>query len=411
MNHRLKKVIGILAAVFAVSSLLCAISVAAAMSAVSAKAREREAYTPAWSFEMREGMSLSLDMYAADTIVEPYDGAAIEIAFDGTRPSTNKELPSIEAKVLNGTVVVRELYPGLRGGINFDLFMLSGSSAMQGTLTVRVPKGAALAGVDIAAYSGGIQVGEISMASLKLKSNSGLVAASGVKVSDALDAENYSGNIMIADVTCKTARVKATSGGIAVTGLESDALTSETYSGRQSISKANIRQRIAADTTAGAIALIDCQSNAVSVASYSGDVSMQNVRSEAHTVLKSTSGTVGAIDCGLGAVSLETYSGNASLDRVRMASLNAKTTSGSVSVNLTGAAGMLIETYSSNVTVSVDKGEGFSYAFTTYSGGASVEDGSGGPALTGGAMNGSIGGGGSVITVKTTSGNFKLAAR
>lgn len=429
-------------------ALLCAGILALFLSQGAADAPE--AYRGQWQLDMEaeSRQHLILEMSAVNVVVEAYDGRMLEIVLEATRsPSSSGELPEVTVEFTEEIISIAETYP-MQGKLPFFGDWTSGE--LQGTLTLRIPRGQTLAELAIQSFSGEVLVDGVNAAALyvsvssggisardcaieygaALETFSGMLEATGIEAeslhlasssggirvhrvhtSDFCIAESFAGDLDILEVESGALELGSSSGGIALETAWAASAAMNTFSGPVFVQGLAVENGVIITTSSGQIALQSLTAQSLETQQFSGALDFADVRLSDNAGMTSSSGSLKGVGLTAGAVEMETFSGDISLAEGSVEALHVKTSSGNCTVQLAREAETTMTSFSGDIALSLPGDCSFDYVIDTFSG--SVEFGfeatrqdSASPS----AQTGQVGQGGPSIRIDTSSGAIVVVA-
>ena len=204
--------------------------------------------------------------------------------------------------------------------------------------------------------------------------------------------------------------VQTSSGSIEGKDLTSNVLTIGASSGSIKLKKAKVKTECSLEASSGSIQVSALQSPSnISIQTSSGSIRAQDIETQSELRMKASSGSLDARNLSAEDLSLMTSSGSI-LARDVQGNLNAEASSGSIRVTNDEVKGQWkLRTSSGSVAVQLDHPESLSIKFNGNSGHGKIAiDGVEYQAKSEHSFIGKIGGGENKLTVRTSSGSFRL---
>jgi DUF4097 and DUF4098 domain-containing protein YvlB len=367
-------------------------------------------YSQEWVAVLPEGGTVGVDLDAVQVEVAPWDGDEIKMSFDGeVLPQSDGSVPEIISTVserrfalsLHGQSYINIGFPGNIG--------FSGGSAIRGTLTVQLPEDIPLH-LAVELFSGNVSVRDYTAAGLTLSTSSGAIEATNMEIGAEASLTSFSGGVDVNGLTAGALTLESDSGGITAQGIQADSLEATAFSGDATLRQLRLEGNAAVETSGGKVEIDGFQAKKLDVNGFSGKVTLAGGQLSEKLSIDASSGGVSCEGVTVPAAEIITFSGDIDLPGLNAGALDLETSGGMIYALIGDAATVSCNTFSGGVTLEAPEDYRFTADLTTFSGefeiGYPIQLSPGGD--TEDELHGTVGGGGSKITVETSSGDIAI---
>ena len=411
MRNNMKPLVLALTGVFAVCAIIAGILFATnVLPDIQGYGSNSQPYIDAWSLPFSTGQGVSIDVLAADVIIQAHDGQTVEARFEGARsPDSRGEMPYIEATSEGNRVVLRERRGADQAVFNIGIF--SGGGILRGTLTIFIPR--AVGDFYAETFSGGITASDIGAANIRVGTSSGNISLTNVAASYDLSVETFSGAQTLSGMNGRNVTLNTSGGGIGAASIKAASLNMESFSGAVEISDAAVEGEAKLTSSSGGISLAVFSAESLRAELFSGKLSLNGVQTMKEGALSTSNGAITGQNVNIQNLTFNTFSGSVNIDGLTSGSITGETSSGNVDLKLNDGGSAQINTFSGRVALTLPPNTGYSYTLDTFSGGIEVNDGGAGNIVTErskDSMRGTVGSGGNDINIETSSGGISIMA-
>ncbi|MDR2657664.1 MAG: DUF4097 domain-containing protein [Oscillospiraceae bacterium] len=272
MKMGIKKLVKILSVTFAVSALICGVSIALELPRLHAVS-ERQDYKESWSLPIPNEATLFIAVSDVHVKLEPYDGDTLDVRFVGERINVKDDYPRIEAFSESGEISIQEVEHPFTAGIKLDFFDVT-NPQLKGTLTVRFPRETSFSQAPLRTYTGSLDINALTAGQVWLFARSG-------------------------DITARD--------------LNAQNLMSETSGGAQSFERLTVSQVMGFKSDSGEVAVVDGDVGSLTINTYDGDVTLTGLIDDAALNVTTSSGRITIGLTKTVPAQIKTYSGDVAL--------------------------------------------------------------------------------------------------